>query len=115
MNRLAPLLTALVALACRDADLLSTQSSRGAPYITGMITERWDGGMFVVQNADPRFACDSTSEITFLPTVPIYGPNRTRADTSALHVGRKISVWVNTAIDASCPPGAGAGVIVLEN
>jgi len=87
----------------------------------GTITSRAPHGslpaMFVIDDtAFKREACGHATSFTFGPHTRIVHEDGTSADTAALTVGRRVSVFVddNTAIFQSCPPQTDAKKIIVH-
>ena len=105
------------------AELLASGCATHAYYLarTGIIRSRPPGGrlpaMYVVDDSISSNApCGTASVFTFGPELRVVSRNGAPADTSALVVGRRVSVFLtqNTMILESCPSKAYAAKVVLR-
>jgi len=86
---------------------------------TGIITTRSaDSPAMLVADSgvSPRDACGHGAIVSFGPSTKVVNEDGTRADTSALRVGRKVSAFIgeDDVILQSCPPRAHATKLVLH-
>jgi hypothetical protein len=114
-------LAGLAVAACRTDDVLSTLSARVAPYISGVITAGGGRGIVVTRTTPAIRPCQYGEECPNEADVAVYSTTRlvdasgAAADTSALIVGRSVSVWITGTIEESYIPIVGATLITLEN
>jgi hypothetical protein len=94
----------MAALACGES------TSAEAPFVTDVITSRSPLAM-VVGTPSPN-SCNAY-EVSLTPVPSVFTGTGARSDTSALIVGRRVSVWTNEAIDLSCIAGAHADKVVV--
>ena len=103
--------------------LVATACASHSYYLirTGIITSRraddHSQTMFVGDSGVSRLhACGHGALVSFGPDTKIVYENGTRADTSALTIGRKVSAFIEDegVILQSCPPQAYANKVVVH-
>jgi hypothetical protein len=123
---------------CRFLSLLALAACSGnandpvdRPYLTGIIESR--APLVVgVQEGDstrllyyPRLRvtdstksverCEHSIVVTFGLSTPLSRRSGAPADTGALQVGQRVSVWTEDLFLLSCPPQTGAVRLVIED
>ena len=114
-----------IAILCATVALTNCQTYSYRLFQTGVITSRLPQGvghtsapaMFVVDDtALSHGHCGHATRFTLPPDVRVFRGNGTKADTSALILGQRVSVYVtkNAAVYLSCPPETAAAKVIVH-
>ena len=117
--------------------LVITSCSRDAnapddrPYLTGIIESRAPLIVGVREGDSTRLftyprlrvtdstksveRCEHSIVVTFSLATPLSRRSGAQADTGALQVGQRVSVWTEDLFLLSCPPQTGARRLVIED
>jgi len=86
------------------------------PDAAGLITNRFPVSGTPSMRVIPAspIGCDSAADVSLVGPPPVFDSLGNAVDTSALTVGRHVSVWANGTIEVSCPAGMSAERIVIK-
>ena len=109
--RLASVTSVLLLIACNGL----TPFDGATPFIEGPIISRPSAQVMVVEDDRPSAPtdCARTPQIGLGSEVEVYDGG-SRKDTSALTVGRRVSVFGTIGAVNSCPPHASARGVLLH-
>ena len=103
-----------IAWACAITLVACNDPFGGAtPFIEGSIIARPSAQIMVVEVNRPSDDCLRTLDVGLQPDVQGF-EGGSRKDTSALKVGRRVSVYGALGPQKSCPPPAGAWGVLLR-
>lgn len=128
MSHMGCCLSFLLAISACSSD---ANAPDDPPYLTGVIESRAplvvgvrDGDstrlftyprLRVTDSTKSIERCEHSIVVTFSLGTPLSRRSGARADTGALQVGQRISVWTEDLFLLSCPPQTGAKRLIIED